>query len=682
MLSQRILQNKALLVVVFVVLLAMTVRISGLGEFMTVDEAKWMVRSGEYWHKLFRNGDVGGTFVTTHPGATLMWISGAGIAWQETRLGFDIDTSNLRYFREAAVWPVMIMVSLLIGLNTFLAAKIFGWRAGAWGGLLLATEPYLVGMGQVAHLDMLLALFMLAAALAWLLWQTSFWWGWLVLGGAAGGLAMATKLLPAIYLPLFLALAGGLDAAWRHKNWKIITRGWFFTMGCAALAFYIAWPALWVKTGLRDYYERDTVNIVTKEHVVWDETQDQAVGKWFYLRMVAARLTPFTLIIAGGLAVAAARNVYAGNFRNRLDKRLPASVKKWGLQMSSYDAWALFIFAGGYGAMISLAAKKADRYALPMLAALVMAAGVGFALAAASAREIRPKYRGLISLAEGTAVLLLVGQVLMWAPHAIAYNNWLDVRSLSQQGWGEGLEQAAEWLNRHPLAEELTIASWYPSVMETYFSGKTMSLSSRHDGRVGFLVTYRNMGGREGDDIATNVLEEVAGKEPVKVVYIQGNPYVWIYEQIGLYYFTQHVGEITGGMEVGQTVVPASNNWSEIEIGMATFSSRNNTKDIIFHVRERIDSDQDIRTVVVNAGDILDSEWQRFKFEPIPDSQGQEYYIAVTSPDSVIGDAVTIKYTTKDILSGDFVWRRDELVPGVKNSNFVRAGDLAYRLGH
>ena len=61
---------KMMLMAALVAMLALALRWPGLGSFMTVDEEQWMLRSGDFWHQLFRNGNAGGTFMSTHPGAT------------------------------------------------------------------------------------------------------------------------------------------------------------------------------------------------------------------------------------------------------------------------------------------------------------------------------------------------------------------------------------------------------------------------------------------------------------------------------------------------------------------------------------------------------------------------------------------------------------------------------------
>lgn len=649
-------------VVLGVVLLALGLRLVGIGSFMTVDEENWMIRSGTYWHNLFRNKDTGGAFMTTHPGATLMWISGAGIVAQEARVGFDVDTSNLIFFHKAATVPVALATSALLGVVVWLLAKLYGLRTAGIAGVLIAAEPYLVGMSQVAHLDALLAFFMLISLL-------SFWqvrervigvWGrdvmlLLILSGVSGGLAMGTKLLSSLWLFVFFA-AVLLWQGWQKKmGWAgtvySLVRTGGFVFGVAALTFYVVWPALWFSSDVGRSFNKDVPVIITDEHVALEQDGKSMSPRGFYARTFLGRLTPYVHFLAAGAIVA-------------------AWLPRWRRQRA--DVLVLFLYALGFFVLITLVAKKGDRYALPGLIVLPVVAGLGvsFVWDALQRRwQRRPFINGLIA---AVGLIAVVTMPLLWSPHAIAYNNpfFPHIRHLSQQGWGEGLEEAAQWLNERPRANEMYIASWYTSVMQTYFEGKTLSLSSRDDYRVQYVVTYRNMGGRAQDEQASNVLDEVRKQEPVHTVYIQGTPYAWIYETLNVGNFTRHVGEVTGDKEIGQTVRPKEAEWSQIEVGFATFSSRKNTKDVLLHIKESPNATEILRTVKVNARDIVDNEWQPFVFEPIENAADRDFYVAIVSPDSVPGNAVTVRYIDIDVREGQM------FVDGV-----AKEGDIAYRIG-
>ncbi len=277
-------------------------------------------------------------------------------------------------------------------------------------------------------------------------------------------------------------------------------------------------------------------------------------------------------------------------------------------------------------------------------------------------------------------VFLVVAQPFVWSPYAISYANPLlsDVRPLTQQGWGEGLDEAARWLNARSTIEKLSVATWYPSVMRYYFNGKAMSLSSRDDHRVGYVVTYRNMGGRAGDEIASNVIDEFRGIVPEHVIEIGGRPYVWIYNTLGPYYFRDHVGELMSGMEVGQTVSIGMDGWQRIDFALSSFDNENSNGTITLHVRENVDATEDIRDVSVSASDIDNEGWQSFVFDPILDSIDREYYVALTSDINDFSNAVTVRYSKDDVKQGSAVIRRKPLIEGARNSEYIRAGDLGY----
>ncbi len=680
--------------VIIVILLAFVLRLAGVGTFMTVDEEVWMTRSGEFYNKLFDKKDPGGTFTTTHPGATTQWLAGAGIYMQEKRLGAGVDTSNLNDFRLVSTVPMVMAAALLIGFITYLSALLMGKTVGMWAGILLAVEPYLVGMSQIVHVDMLLAMFMLAAILCLLLFIEHLKWRWLVMAGIMTGLAWATKLLPSLWLLIVSAgiikgQYGWFIRAIKQRDWprlrqeaRMTIRQYVFFVGVAVTTFYMVWPALWVKTNLNDYYERDVVSIATQEHITLEEGEELIEPISYYGRTVLGRTSPLVLMIALGMAV-----VWLRYFAQELIWRHVAGMMGRHDGQSKSAAYItvrtigwLIVYSAGYLAVISVLAKKADRYALPALVTMPLLAAVGLVIAGMGMnkklgwRRITKQPKIIV----GLLVVVLLAQPMTWMPYNIAYNNPLfNVRPLSTQGWGEGLDAAARWLNDHNLGERLTVASWYPGVMRTYFKGKTMGLSSRHDDRVGYVVTYRNMYGRGGDNEAADILKEYEDQVPEHVIMIGGKEYAWIYNVIGLKYFLNNVGELYGDMEVGQ-IVKAPSNWSGVEIGLANFSGRQNNQELVLSIRKKI-NDNILRTVKVNASEIEDMAWHQFDFAALDNSQGEEFYLSLTSPKSHPGNAVTVLFSMIDLLEGQMVWRPREGQEGNTEKWLRENFDIAYR---
>ncbi len=646
--------NKKILLACGIGLLALLLRMPGFGSVMTVDEENWMIRGAEFYDELGK-GNIGGTFLTTHPGSIPMWLIGGGQWLQEQRLGIEADDPTLIHFRRAAVAPLMLLASIMVGLITYLVARLFSLPVALASGVLLAAEPYIVGMTTIAHLDGVQGLLMLGSLLAFLLTIRTkpFHVHWAVVAGVLCGLAFGFKLILALWLvPVFAALRPGV-------------RAFFFVVGVAVLVLWLGWPALWVKDDVSHSLARDYATTVTDEHVALSVGEDGIAPATFYIRTLLGRVTPHVQMLVVGYLVVSSMYYASVLWRRRT---YSPSDTQYSLLAS------LFLYSLGFLVLITFAAKKADRYALPALVVWPVIAGWVAARAYQVLSSKYKVYRSAQYLIPATLYILLASVValpLLWLPHALAYSNpfFSNVRPLSQQGWGEGLEEAAAWLNNKPRAEQMYIASWYPSVMQTYFVGKTFSLSSRVDYRVQYVVTYRNMGGRAPDAQASEVLEEFKDKEPVHTVFIQGVPYVWIYETMSVGNFTRHVGELIGNRTVGQTVRPEENNWSGIDLGFATFSSRKNTADVVVHVRNSATSTEDIRTVRVNAKDIVDNEWQSFTWEPIPNSANQEFYVFIESPTSVPGNAITVRYIDLDVRPGNLYLNGQS-----------KTGDIAYRI--
>jgi hypothetical protein len=125
--------------------------------------------------------------------------------------------------------------------------------------------------------------------------------------------------------------------------------------------------------------------------------------------------------------------------------------------------------------------------------------------------------------------------------------------------------------------------------------------------------------------------------------------------------YTTNAGELTGDLLVGQTFVAGKDNLSAVSVMFATYSGRNNTAPVQFHLKESFSSNEDLRAVKVASSKLGDNQFYRFEFDPIPDSQGKTYFFAVVSPEGSEGNAVTIDLNTQDPyhLGTAFVARKD-----------------------
>jgi hypothetical protein len=123
--------------------------------------------------------------------------------------------------------------------------------------------------------------------------------------------------------------------------------------------------------------------------------------------------------------------------------------------------------------------------------------------------------------------------VLAAYPYYLAYFNPL-MGGLSRAvettlvGWGEGMEQAAAYLNQRPDADELTVASVPAQTFLPFFRGEGENFYTNDVAlRADYVVLYVSQLQRLAP--SPEVIRYFSAMEPERTIYIRGVPYVWIY---------------------------------------------------------------------------------------------------------------------------------------------------------
>lgn len=518
--SQARLLSVGALALLFVI--AFMARLVGVTLFITPDEDNWMRRAGNFTQAMHQ-GELVRTFQSGHPGVTTMWVASLAVGPDIERLaGFtiqDYPVTRVQGFMDlmirARIGMILVNVSLLVG-TVALAWRLFGFGPALLGGIIMALDPFLVAHTQVVHVDGLATGLMIVAMLA----AGVYWWAggrtaYLMLCGIATGLAILTKapsLVMGLLVPVVALTAPLVDrAAW---SWTRALRSLIVAGLIGVVVVLALWPAFWVAP-------IDTVNrfvaftmLTSAEHRPGNFFMGQPVadpGPFYYPTAIMFRLSP--LALAGLIAVGVLLP--------------PRSLKRPTLLL------LLFIF--GFLAFLSLAGKKLDRYTLPAFPALDLLAGLGLWTLGSwiapllAARDVSQRVRQrLMVVAVGA---LLVAQALplsMVAPYALAYYNPVvgggpaAVRVLLV-GWGEGLDQAAEYLNAQPNPENQLIAVYFP--LELNFQGMVAGTVTQYgDPRpINYVVDYINAAQRDQSP------PQVVGLVPVKEVKINGILYARVY---------------------------------------------------------------------------------------------------------------------------------------------------------
>ncbi len=233
-----------------------------------------------------------------------------------------------------------------------------------------------------------------------------------------------------------------------HLVWPMLV--W----GAALLATAIVlWPAL--STAPRTVFEgmfsfAETAAIEGHEKViVFDgELFTGDPGYRFYPVAFLWRATPATLT---GLILALA---------------LVCFGRRWALdRIQRQIVLGLLIGAGSYTLLMTLAAKKFDRYLMPALPMVALAAGWGILQAARLLGKRLPGPAVDYQLLAGIlAVGIQLSGVAQTAPYYLSYYSPLmggtvEAPASMMVGWGEGFDQVGAYLDAQPDAAELVVAT-------------------------------------------------------------------------------------------------------------------------------------------------------------------------------------------------------------------------------
>ncbi len=504
-----------------VVLVLWLTRGAALDRYVTIDESKWVIRSGNFYHAL-ATGQLEYTFQRAHPGVTVMWAGAAGYLLRfpeyasEVPGQFERINSALDDFLRAnghepleilvAGRAVVLLINTLVLGGAFLfARRLLSYWPALVGTALILFDPFAAAHSRFLHPDSLLSGFMLLSLLAFLDFLLR---GRkplpLVISGVAAGLALLTKtpaifLLPLVGLCSLLVTLSEFYGARQAVEPKSVTSwpGWLRRLfapllgwlAIAALLCLLLWPSLWVQP-VETFARMLDVNAEYAEDGHTSPTFfDGEIllgdpGPLFYPRTYLWRSTPTTLL---GLLLV-----------------LVATAARWPLlreRRVRLVALLLGLHAIFFVIFMNLGAKKFDRYLLPVYMPLDLLAGIGWASAAfwilnfgwrnaAWQTMLLPKSK--IRNLNWVAVLLIIPIALQAFPSLATFPYYLSYYNpllggaarapdVMQIGWGEGLDQAARYLNEEldeATRDEATVASWYLLGPFNYiYSGRAENIS-------------------------------------------------------------------------------------------------------------------------------------------------------------------------------------------------------------
>jgi hypothetical protein len=502
-------------------LAALLPRLYALGTFLTVDEVKWAEGAAQFLLAL-QSGDLFQTYWHFHPGITITWGSALALL---ALCAPDLPACANAHVADLAgtIGWLRLSPALLTALGVagsyLLARRLLDERTALLAALLLAFDPFFTAHSRILNGDAGAAILMTLALLAYLGGEGTResrpspkgrgvgGEGLLLASGGLAGLALLTK-LPA-------PLIGPFVAGWWLWLWRKNLRHWLVTTtiwgGVALLVFVLLWPAMWVapvETLRLMYRDAFVIGEIGAGHQTFFRGQIlDDPGPGFYPYAIAFRLTPVVMV---GL-VAWLWGV----------RRLTPPERQTAGTMAAFVIF-IILFAG-------VSPKKLDRYVMPVIPPLILLAGLGWS-------KLASKFASRTStLVLGGVVAFQLLSLLGAAPYYLTYYNPLlgGPRQAATQvlvGWGEGLEQAAAYLNGLPNAEKLAVSSWYGGIFHPYFKGREASFSDDGRGQLAsdYVVFYINQIQRQKP--FPGLIDYFRAQEPAFVVTVDGVQWVEVYK--------------------------------------------------------------------------------------------------------------------------------------------------------
>ncbi len=398
---------------------------------------------------------------------------------------------------------------------------------------------------------------------------------WLILSAVMGALAALTKAPGQLVAPFVVLVAAGdwLLRSWRLRRLDRPASLWDRRLArrrladlalwgiIAAALFVVLWPAMWVDpVGTVTRMLNETFGKVEAGHLVYFMGQPTLdPGPWFYPYVIPFRLTPITLIgvLASGVLILGEfcrQTLFQSRERGHPEPVEGASASTlrqapWPARRSQdrYVAAALlWLFVIVLLLFGDLSPKKQDRYLLPLFPFLDLLAAFAWvqigkwAYAIRNTQSHNTQSRNTQSPISNLQPIILSALLLAHTlpaltayPYYLAYFNPLmgglpRAVETTLVGWGEGMEQAAYYLNKKPGAESLTVAATPSQTLLPYFVGTGENFYTNDVAlRADYVVLYVAQVQRLAP--SPEIVRYFRAMEPEHIVTVRGVPYAWIY---------------------------------------------------------------------------------------------------------------------------------------------------------
>jgi hypothetical protein len=531
-------------------------RLKNLDRYVFIDESYYL-KHGASFYWAVDHAEWEKTNLVIHPGVTTNWL-GAFAFWrvfpeisdemEDARIPdltfrrlLEQNDLSLLWMLVYARQGVVLVNSALLTLAYLLGRRLFDRWAVAVGVLLAGFDPFFFDFSRFLHVDGFVSTFMLTSILAFVVFLAERRTGWAALSGVLAGLAFLTKGSAVLLLP---AVIGCILIYWWGQPRVTAGKWGFFRQTLSGLGLWLAvavvvifslYPALWRSPveplgEIFSFIQNQAgAEVISPMYFNGQINPTGAFGLEYLYYYPLSYLWRASPVVLAGLALLLAGFLFR---------------KRFTLSDQSWRATALLVlFAVGYAAAMTLSVKKFDRYILPSFLPLALAAGIGYFLWLRLLLEkVKTRFSRqaaqAVSLIAALAVVGLQG-ALVWQvfPYGLSYFNPLlgggaKAPEVMMVGYGEGLDQAGEYMVGVPGTRNLTIYSFYSGVFGFHYLQQIKDMPWYAEQftpevlEADYWIVYHSQRQR---GLSPQILEAIEGQPVAHSVWINGIEYVRIY---------------------------------------------------------------------------------------------------------------------------------------------------------
>lgn len=456
---------------------------------ITIDEPWWIISGSNYYYALTHR-DFANTQYDYHPAVTTTWMVTAGMitTFPEYRIYgqgyFDVRKPHFEeFFREhnhdvlQLLRNTRFIQSILIFIFAVLAFYFLQFIVNPQVAFLSIAvpmlSPFFLGHSRLLNHESMLAVFVLVSFLAFYVYlHKEKKIIYLVFSGFAFGLAQLTKSSSIVLMPLIglMLLINLFQKDEKPLLTKLIvaTKTFGIWLASALLIYFMLWPSMWVQPikTLQEVYGNAFSYAFQGGRLA--VTEELTPTTFSLENRLDGLLLYFNYWLSGTTFITWLGIIFAGYVVFTKDKAF-ALVKYLCIYLLMLGSLFIFMFGLAQG-------RNYAHYIMSSFVAFDVIAGIGWGSAWL---WLQNKYQNLnkapVNIIFVLALALTqIGFGLPYAPYYFTYQNPL-AKQPATFGYGEGYDQAAEYLSTKPNASEMRVYVYNGMGTFSYlFAGETL----------------------------------------------------------------------------------------------------------------------------------------------------------------------------------------------------------------